>query len=302
MYSVRLVLIATALIVLPAIAFSQATVRVEGNIRDEITGKPVGCKIDITNAEGKRILNVSSNETDGSYLFVVNEAGTMKLTFRGYNVMRKDATIEIPKTERFKEIRQDFIVRALARGTQLSNVRGFERNLDHLSSVGRKTLDDLKSVLRENGEMRVEIVVVPDEDQLVAVRQAAATAHTKELAAWNKAKKKLKKGQVAPPEPQVPAEGADPNELLIRARIEAVKRALQDVKNGDLRVVVTGEPLPAAAVAKVQVPQQVQVAATKGKKGKAPAAKAAAPAQAATEATNHGTLIVTIGKVKKLFD
>lgn len=285
-------------------AYAQGTVRIEGTITDEVTGKPVGCKIDVTNAEGKKILNLSSNDKDGTYLMVLNEPGTMKVTFRGHSVIRREATLEVPKTERFKEVKQDFRVRALYQGTQLVSVRGFERNSAVLSAQGRSAIAEITNLLRENGEMRVDITVVPDEDQVQAARAAAQAQHAKEMAAWNAAKKKLKKGQVAPPEPVAPADVADPNGALAEERVRAMKEAFKDVKNGDLRITYTSGSLPASASVPAAAPvQQAATATVKGKKGgKGAAAKAVVPAAPVAQATSHSTLVVTIGRVKKLFD
>jgi hypothetical protein len=284
-------------------ALGQGTVRVEGVISDEVTGKPVGCKIDVTNAEGKKVLTLSSNDKDGSYLMVLNEPGTMKITFRGHGVFRRESTLEVPKTERFKEVKQDYRVRGVYQGTQLMAVRGFERNAAVLSGQGRTSIAELQNLLRDNGELRVEITVSPDEDQVQLLRAAAQAQYAKDMAAWNAAKKKLKKGKEAPPEPVLPADPSDPNSNLAQERMAAVKEALKDVKNGDLRLTYVAAPLPAGASAPAPpAAPQATTAAVKGKKGaKAPAAQAAPQAQMA-QATTHSTLVVTIGKVKKLFD
>lgn len=297
-FTVLVTLIMTSLVV-----SAQGTVRIEGVITDEVTGKPVGCKIDVTNSEGKKILNLTSNEKDGTYLMVLNEPGTMKITFRGHGVIRREATIEVPKTDRFKEVRQDFRVRALYQGTTLMSVRGFERNLPTLSSQGRSTLAELQNLLRENGEMRVEITVAPDEDQMQALRAASQAQYAKELAAWNAAKKKLKKGQAAPPEPTPPGDVDDPNTTLVQDRVAVLKEALKDVKNGDMRITYVTAPLPAGAVAAVaSQPAPAATVTVKGKKGQKSPASSAPSETAVQPRSEHPTLVVMVGKVKKLFD
>lgn len=271
----------------------QANLNLEGTIRDSVTGKPIGCKMFIYTPSGKRI-SISSNSKDGSYLQTLSEAGPHKVACTGYNVYRKEVIVEIPKAEKFKIIKHDISVREVIEGSQVASVmHAFDRNAPTLTPAGKAAVDQFSEILRVNQEMNLVVAIAPDEDQLTMVKAQADAAYAKELDAWKKATKKLKKGQPAPPEPIKAADPADPNADLVAKRIATIKELTKAVKMGDVRVSYVAQPL-ATPVAAVPV---APAAVDPKKKGKAPVAKAVAPAAPA-----QPTMVVTIGKVKKLYE
>jgi len=279
----------------------QANLNLEGFIKDEVTGQPVGCKIFIFTPSGKRI-SISSNSKDGSYLQTLSEAGTHKLALSGYNIYRKEVNVEIPVAQKYRIIKQDITVRTLVEGASLGVVQhGFEKNAPALSEPGRKQISEIADVLRANQEMNVVISIAPDEDQLTAVKAKTDAEFKKQHDAWAKAVKKVKKGQTPPEEPVRPADPADPNIQLVQDRIASVKAMLKEVKSGDVRISYVYVPLPIPTTPVAAAP----AAATdkKSKKAKKGAAKASAPAEIpVTSAAHIPTLTVKIGKVKKLYD
>lgn len=294
--SVRaLVLVGAFGVVAMAATAQQANLNLEGVIRDSVTGKPIGCKMFIWTPSGKRI-SISSNSKDGTYLQTLSEPGPHKIACTGYNVYRKEVVVEIPKAEKFKIIKHDINVREVVEGTQIASVmNAFDRNAATLTPAGKAAIDQINELLRSNGEMNLVVTIAPDEDQLGKVKAQVDAAYAKELDAWKKAVKKVKKGQPAPPEPVRPADPADPNTDLVAQRIAAVKELTKAVKMGDVRISYVAGMLATPASAPVATP-----AATPAKgKGKTPAAaaKTAAPAAPAMP-----TLVIKLGKVKKLYE
>lgn len=299
----RLIVMAVAVCAMASsIAWAQqANLNLEGFVRDEVTGQPVGCKIFIFTPSGKRI-SISSNSKDGSYLQTLSEAGEHKLALSGYNIYRKEVKVEIPVAQKYRIIKNDITVRTLVEGASLGVVQhGFEKNVPALSEPGRKQISDVADVLRANQEMNVVISIAPDEDQLAAVKAKSDADYKKQRDAWSKAVKKVKKGQTPPEEPIRPADPADPNIQLVQDRIASVKQMLKDVKSGDVRILYVYVPLPIPTTPAAAAP-----AATKEKKPKKPkkgAAKATTPAEIpVTSAAHIPTLTVKVGKVKKLYD
>lgn len=294
--SVRaLVLVGAFGVVATAATAQQANLNLEGVIRDSVTGKPIGCKMFIWTPSGKRI-SISSNSKDGTYLQTLSEPGPHKIACTGYNVYRKEVVVEIPKAEKFKIIKHDINVREVVEGTQIAFVmNAFDRNAATLTPAGKAAVDQINELLRSNGEMNLVVTIAPDEDQISKVKAQVDAAYAKELDAWKKAVKKVKKGQPAPPEPVRPADPADPNTDLVAQRIAAVKELTKAVKMGDVRISYVDGMLATPASAPVATP-----AATPAKgKGKTPAAaaKTAAPAAPAMP-----TLVIKLGKVKKLYE
>jgi outer membrane protein OmpA-like peptidoglycan-associated protein len=294
--SVRaLVLVGAFGVVAMAATAQQANLNLEGVIRDSVTGKAIGCKMFIWTPSGKRI-SISSNSKDGTYLQTLSEPGPHKIACTGYNVYRKEVVVEIPKAEKFKIIKHDINVREVVEGTQIASVmNAFDRNAATLTPAGKAAVDQINELLRSNGEMNLVVTIAPDEDRLGKVKAQVDAAYAKELDAWKKAVKKVKKGQPAPPEPVRPADPADPNTDLVAQRIAAVKELTKAVKMGDVRISYVAGMLATPASAPVATP-----AATPAKgKGKTPAAaaKTAAPAAPAMP-----TLVIKLGKVKKLYE
>lgn len=288
--------------VFSVVAQPQGTTRIEGKITDEVTGKPVGCKIDVA-IDGKK-QTLSSNTSDGTYLVLLNAAGEATFTFRGHNVERKEEKMQVPKSTKFQDVKHDFKVRAVVEGTPVFSLKGFDRNAATLSQPAIKELEALKERLRVNAEMRVVIKVAPDEDQMAAVKAKAQADFAKVHADWKKdvAKLKKKKGATLPPEPTPPADPSDPNGQLVKDRVASVKSALADVKNADLRITYVEQPLPASAAH--STPPPAAPAETKGKKSKTKtkATEKTTGSTAAASTSAHPTLVCEIGKVKKLFD
>lgn len=281
-----LVVVGAVGLVATAAMAQQANLNLEGIIRDSVTGKPIGCKMFIWTPSGKRI-SISSNSKDGSYLQTLSEAGPHKVACTGYNVYRKEVIVDIPVSQKFRVVKQDINVREVVEGTQVASVMGaFDRNAATLTPAGKAAVDQVSELLRTNQEMNLVVSIAPDEDQLSAVKAQTDAAYAKELEAWKKATKKLKKGQTAPPEPVRPGDPADPNADLVAKRIAAVKELTKSIKMGDVRISYVATPLLTPAPTPVVDPK---------KKGKAPAAgKPSASAQP--------TLVVAIGKVKKLYE
>lgn len=288
-------LIAATCAVFGTVAAQQAVTRIEGKVTDEVTGAPVECKMYVYTPSGKKTSQKSG--ADGTYLVLINEAGDCKFVFAGYNVYRKEETLNVPPNTAFKDIKRDFKVRALKEGTPIFSVRGFDRNSANLTTQGKKELEGVAEQLRVNQEMNVLISIVADEDQLGPIRAQAAADHAKAVDAWKKAVKKTKKGATPPDEPVAPVDPADPNVQLLKDRINAVKSILSGVKNVDVRVRYTEMALPSTS--QTTTAAAAPVAPKKGK-GKAKAAET--PAQTHAAASSHATLVASVGKVKQLFD
>lgn len=278
----------------------QANLNLEGVVRDSATGNPVGCKLHIYAPSGKRI-SITSNSKDGSYLQTLSEAGPHKIAIAGHNVYRKETVVDIPKSERFRTIKQDFLVREIVEGRLLSSTqKAFEHNTATFSADGRKAIDEVFDLMRTNTTMNVVVTLMADEDRLAGIRTSAQAEYKKQHDAWTKAVKKVKKGQTPPAEPQMPPDPTDPNEQLIKDRQAAIVAVLKETKMGDVRVSFVTKPLvseapPAPPVAETPAPAT-------GKKGAKAKPVAAAPVKAKSAMASGPNMVITIGKVRGLFD
>ena len=291
-----------------SVAQLQGPATIKGVVKDAVTGKPLGIKLDAVEPDGKKFTN-KSNDATGAYLIIANQPGTLKLVARGYNVERKEFTVNVPASRKAQTIEQDLMVKAFTQGNVLLSSRGFELNAATVTAAASSEIASLKEYLRTNNELRVNILVSPDVDRTAAAKAEAMAEYNKQMAAWKKEVAALKKKKIAelPVEPTMPSDVADPNIQLVNDRIASLKGLLADVNNADLRITYVAQPLPASAMAPAAPAAAAQVAdvAPTGKKGKKPAKAAPAKAAAAPVApktTSHPTLVVEIGKVKPLFN
>ncbi|MGA0045277.1 MAG: hypothetical protein ACO3I4_03375 [Candidatus Kapaibacteriota bacterium] len=279
----------------------QAVTRVEGKITDEVTGSPVECKLYIYDPAGKRIRTVSSNSTDGSYLTVLNEAGTYKFSLGGHNVHRKDYSVVVPKSAVFQEVKQDFTVREFKQGTQLYSGVAFDRGSATLNASAQQALTALKTDLETNQQLQVVVRVSSDPGTDLQMKTAAIRTYLADSLEWAKSMKvyekkykKTKKNQqkpeppVAPVRPVVALSGISPQANERRAALQAF---FTDVRNGELRIVYELVS-PAAGSATVINEAAILAELTSKKK------KATSPAPAPVLESN---LTVVIGEVKRLF-
>lgn len=291
-----------------SVAQLQGPATIKGVVKDAATGKPVGIKLDAVEPDGKKFSN-KSNDATGAYLIIANQPGTLKLVARGYNVERKEFTVDVPASRKAQTIEQDLLVKAFTQGNVLLTSRGFELNAATLTPAASSEIASLKEYLRVNNELRINVLVSPDVDRTAAAKAEAMAEYNKQMAAWKKEVAALKKKKIAelPVEPTMPSDVADPNTQLVNDRIASLKTLFADVNNADMRITYVAQPLPASAMAPAAPVAAAPVAdvAPTGKKGKKPAKAAPAKAAAAPVApktTSHPTLVVEIGKVKPLFN
>ena len=280
----------------------QANLNLEGFVRDEVTGAPVGAKMYIFTPSGKRI-SINSNSKDGSYLQTLAESGPHKVAVAGYNVYRKEEVVNIPASEKFKIIKQDFLVKTLVQGSEVSTTAlAFERNSGMLTAQGVKTLTDLSALLKTNQAMNVVMSIAADEDRLAAAKAAVDATYKREYDAWVKASNKVKKGQTPPTEPVRGADPEDPNKALIQERIDTLKTRMRPVKNGDVRIKYVYEPFPVQQVQEVAPVVAAATTPAKGGKNKKATAPKAAPAPKPTKVVTLPQMVVRVGVVKDLMD
>lgn len=278
----------------------QANMNLEGFIRDEATGAPVGVKIYIFTPSGKRI-SINSNSKDGSYLQTLAESGPHKIAIAGYNVYRKEETVDIPASEKFKIIKRDFTVKTLVQGAEVLQSSGaFAKNTASLTPQGIKAIEDLSALMKTNQSMNIVLYIAADEDRLAAAIASVDAAFKREHDAWVKACKKVKKGQPLPVEPVRAANPEDPNKAIVQERIDTLKARLRPVKNGDVRFKYIYEPFPV---------QQIQPAvavtpepAAKAGKQKGSAAQKPVPAAKTQKVVTLPQVVARIGVVKDLMD
>ncbi len=223
-----------ALLFLPLLWLNaqNALVNIKGTVLDERTGKPLGHEMDmVITAEktGKKIV-VKVNSSTGEYLQPLESGQTYTIVFSSYAIYRKTATLEIPPTQKFKEITYNFTVRSLKEGEPIAELRAFDAGSAQLLPTVQSEIDRVMKLLKENRQMRIVVEVAlelepPPPPQPAVVKKPAA----------KKSKKKGAKTQPEAPAPPPPPT-AVVNKQLFEARLEAVKAIFSDIRDAEVRV------------------------------------------------------------------
>lgn len=138
-------------------AVNNVPVLVEGKITEEISGKPIGISFKFVNSQGKKI-PVKSNKNDGEYSTTVMSGDDYTFVFDGYEAVTYNPLLTIDQTDKYKEIKHDFVLRAITPGKELFLMNPFKTG----DSIPRNELEKftrLKDYLIEQSKLNVVITI-----------------------------------------------------------------------------------------------------------------------------------------------
>ena len=145
--------------------FSQdlSTRIVKGTITDKSTGKPQEVEIVFEDSKGKKF-KIKSNSITGKYEQLLNANETYKISFLRFDVL-KDELEFTPKApdKSFEPQIQDFEVFVMKKGVELFDFDIFDKGSDKISSSGEKYLEKLKTIMRFNRALYVDIIIHNDD-------------------------------------------------------------------------------------------------------------------------------------------
>ncbi len=137
---------------------SGAIILLKGSISEESTDQPIGTKMFFTNSKGKRT-KTKSNSHDGTYQQPLASGETYKLLIPGYIVNPEKDEFEIPSHKKYKEIERNFTAIKLDSGVVLFKFQAFEKNDTNLIVENLSAIEDLKTIIRHNGNVSVNVIV-----------------------------------------------------------------------------------------------------------------------------------------------
>lgn len=145
--------------------FSQdlSTRIVKGTITDKSTGKPQEVEIVFEDSKGKKF-KINSNSITGKYEQLLNVGETYKISFLRYDILKDEVELT-PKApdKSFEPQIQDYEVFIMKKGVELFDYDVFEKGSDKVSPSGEKSLEKLKTIMRFNRALYVDIVIHNDE-------------------------------------------------------------------------------------------------------------------------------------------
>lgn len=210
-----------------------ALVNIKGTVLDERTGKPLGKEMDmviVSQKTGKKFV-VKVNSSTGEYLQPLESGHRYSITFQSYAIYRKQAEIEIPPMQKFKEFVYDFTVRSLQEGEPLVHVRAFRAGNSQLTQEGQTGIAHVHQLLKENRHMRIVIELARELTEPPPEPKPTAVASSKK-----RASKKKKISEPPPPPPPPPTV----NEQLYQARLDTLKAQFSDIRDAEIRLQFRG--------------------------------------------------------------
>lgn len=203
-------------------AFSQvgATISLSGKIKpDQPVSSMTGVTIAFVDPSGKE--NRSKVDKDGNFSSIIlNPATNYKVKVGGASVLVTSHDFSTPTVSKFTELKQDFTVMTATAGREIFKTDMFITTKTELSQEGKKELDRLIELLKNNRGLSVKILL-PSENEPAKVEEKKVS---------KKSKKKSKEVVEAMPVDK-PASVS-----LNQQRINLLQEYLKDVKSREKRV------------------------------------------------------------------
>ncbi len=137
----------------------QKLVLSKGTVTDSQSGKPLlAVDIEFTDAQGNK-KRTKSNEITGKFEQLLNANETYKVLLMDDKVLREYQEIQTKGLEKYSEQNIDLIGKSLLVGMQIKSGNLFETSSTNLSETGSKFFEDLKSIMRFNRSISIEINV-----------------------------------------------------------------------------------------------------------------------------------------------
>ena len=255
---------ATLFFIVASSALSQvgASISISGKVKpDQPLSSMNGITIAFADPSGKE--NRSKIDKEGNFSSIILTPSTnYKVKIGGGSVLVTTHDFSTPAVSKFTELKQDFTVLAATTGRELFKTDMFYTTKTELSTDGKKELDRLVELLKNNRGLSVKILL-PSEIEPLKIEDKKVDAKKTS----KKTKKKSKEKEVAEAMPI-----DKPTTIsLNQQRINILQEYLKDVKSKEKRVSIVLD-------APVEVSHTVTQPAKKGKsKDNKPIASAQKP-------------------------
>ncbi|MCX7909645.1 MAG: hypothetical protein N2560_09040 [Ignavibacteria bacterium] len=160
----KLVIISVIILIVPCLLYPQflnnSTVQLilKGKVLDEYTGNPVGAIIEFRTSTGKKF-KIKSDSVSGEYSQVFQSGENIEVIIYDWDVIRQKFNVQLPDTNKYAEIEQNFTVKHLKEGLVAFKFDCFEKGNSSLLNDCEEKLGGLDDVLRFNRNVKFEIQV-----------------------------------------------------------------------------------------------------------------------------------------------
>ncbi len=142
-------------------------VAVTGSVFNAVTHEPVTVFLLVVDETGKKVSATRSNSAENGYYYIPSLKPGRKyyVTINQPEYCKEKFEIEIANTAKYQEISRDFLVTPMVMNAKIRlALTPFELNKSKLRVGAEEFLEDIKSTLTNNPQIKFEILCYPDND------------------------------------------------------------------------------------------------------------------------------------------
>lgn len=200
----------------------------KGKVIDEYTGNPVGAVIEFRTNTGKKF-KIKSDSVSGNYQQVFQSGENVEVIIYDWDVVRTKFTVQLPDTNKYAEIEQNFAVKHLREGLIAYKYNCFERGNANLTPSCKDNLLGLDEVLRFNRNVKFEIQVTAFDTYVKTKRFEKV-----QKVVTDKKKKKTIVEEIE----KIEEPPADKIKELVDKRLPEIERIVAEIQRGKGRLFV----------------------------------------------------------------
>ncbi len=139
--------------------FQNGTVAlIKGTLIEESTNNPIGTTIQFTDSQGKTV-DTRSNSQSGAFQQVLKADESYRIAAKGYIISEGQKHFGTPDSDEYVEFDMNFTAKKIAEGLQIAHFQAFKPNDSTLTEEAKEKFKDLKSLLRFNIGVTVNIEI-----------------------------------------------------------------------------------------------------------------------------------------------
>ena len=180
LFTLLFVNISSAQLVGPVIAIT-------GSVYDAVNKNPVTALLVVTDANGKRINASRSNASENGYYFITSLKPGQKytITVTQPNYLKEKYELEISDAYKYTEVSHDFVLKPMEKDIKIPlTVPPFELNKSKMRYGAEQILENVKSTMMNNPNVKFEIVCFPDSDENPAENQKITVERAQNIEAY----------------------------------------------------------------------------------------------------------------------
>jgi hypothetical protein len=152
----KLILIFCIVVLTTNLIYSADNILLKGKLINEIDGKPIGAEVTFEDQEGDKI-KVTADKLSGMFEQLLKADHNYNVTFDSPEIIRKETSLKTDESKTYAEQSEEFKVVKMEAGNKIVALNVSDDG-SSLSSAGISALNELKTLLRFNRSLYIDIV------------------------------------------------------------------------------------------------------------------------------------------------